>query len=63
MRYLRNLKMMSNLIYSLGVVLKRALALSEEWIDGSEIDFGIKQELDAWVLFIYDTAKVDVDIH
>lgn len=44
------------LVYSLGVVLKRALALSEG-IDEGEIDFGIKQELDAWVLFIYDTAK------
>ena len=44
------------LVYSLGVVLKRALAKSEG-IDEGEIDFGIKQELDAWVLFIYDTAK------
>ena len=44
------------LVYSLGVVLKRALAKSEG-IDEGEIDFGIKQEIDAWVLFIYDTAK------
>ncbi|MCE9354585.1 DEAD/DEAH box helicase [Phocaeicola vulgatus] len=44
------------LVYSLGVVLKRALALSEG-IDGGEVDFGIKQEIDSWVLFIYDTAK------
>ena len=44
------------LVYSLGVVLKRALAQSEG-IDEGEIDFGIKQELNAWVLFIYDTAK------
>ncbi|MCQ2258630.1 MAG: DEAD/DEAH box helicase [Bacteroidaceae bacterium] len=44
------------LVYSLGVVLKRALAKSEG-IDEGEIDFGVKQEIDAWVLFIYDTAK------
>ena len=44
------------LVYSLGVVLKRALALSEG-IDEGEVDFGIKQEIDSWVLFIYDTAK------
>ena len=44
------------LVFSLGVVLKRALAKSEG-IDEGEIDFGIKQEIDAWVLFIYDTAK------
>lgn len=44
------------LVYSLGVVLKRALAQSEG-IDESEIDFGIKQEIDSWVLFVYDTAK------
>ena len=44
------------LVYSLGVVIKRALAKSEG-IDEGEIDFGIKQELNAWVLFIYDTAK------
>ncbi len=44
------------LAYSLGVVLKRALALSEG-IDENEIDFGVKQEPNAWVLFIYDTAK------
>lgn len=44
------------LVYSLGVVIKRALAKSEG-IDEGEIDFGIKQELKAWVLFIFDTAK------
>ena len=44
------------LVYSLGVVIKRALAKSEG-IDEGEIDFGIKQETNAWVLFIYDTAK------
>lgn len=44
------------LVYSLGVILKRALAKSEG-IDETEIDFGIKQEIDAWVLYIYDTAK------
>ena len=44
------------LAYSLGVVLKRALAKSEG-IDETEIDFGIKQEKDTWILFIYDTAK------
>ncbi len=44
------------LVYSLGVILKRALAKSEG-IDESEIDFGIKQEIDSWILFMYDTAK------
>ena len=44
------------LVYSLGVIIKRALALSEG-IDEGEVDFGIKQEIDSWVLFIYDTAK------
>lgn len=44
------------LAYSLGVIIKRALAKSEG-IDESEIDFGIKQERNAWVLFVYDTAK------
>lgn len=44
------------LVYSMGVVLKRALAQSEG-IDEGEIDFGIKQEQNAWTLFIYDTAK------
>ena len=44
------------LAYSLGVILKRALAKSEG-IDESEIDFGTKPEKDAWILFIYDTAK------
>ena len=44
------------LIYSLGVVLKRAL-VQKEGIDEDEIDFGVKQESNARVLFIYDTAK------
>ena len=44
------------LVYSLGVVLKRALAKSEG-IDEGEIDFGIKQEINATLLFMYDTAK------
>ena len=49
-------EMDEQLVFSLGVVLKRALAKSEG-IDEGEIDFGIKQEINAWVLFIYDTAK------
>lgn len=49
-------EMDEKLVYSLGVVLKRALAISEG-IDEGEIDFGIKQEINAWLLFIYDTAK------
>ena len=44
------------LVFSLGVVLTRALAKSEG-IDEGEIDFGIKQDINAWLLFIYDTAK------
>ena len=44
------------LAYSLGVVLTRALAKSEG-IDEGEVDFGVKQEADAYVLFIFDTAK------
>jgi Distinct helicase family with a unique C-terminal domain including a metal-binding cysteine cluster len=44
------------LVFSLGVIITRALAKSEG-IDESEIDFGVKQEQDCWVLFIYDTAK------
>jgi DEAD/DEAH box helicase domain-containing protein len=44
------------LAYSLGVIITRALAKSEG-IDEGEIDFGIKQEQEGWVLFIYDTAK------
>lgn len=44
------------LVYSIGVVMKRALAKSLG-IDEGEIDFGIKQERDATILFIYDTAK------
>lgn len=44
------------LAYSMGVVLTRALA-KVAGIDEGEIDFGVKQEADAWILFIYDTAK------
>lgn len=45
-----------HLVYSLGVIITRALAKSEG-IDEGEINFGIKQEQEGWVLFIYDTAK------
>lgn len=44
------------LVFFLGVVLKRALAKSEG-IDEGEIDFGIKQDINAMLLFIFDTAK------
>lgn len=44
------------LAYSMGVMLKRALALFLG-IDEAEIDFGIKKEDNATLLFIYDTAK------
>lgn len=44
------------LAFSLGVVLTRALA-KVIGIDEGELDFGVKQEREAWVLFIYDTAK------
>lgn len=44
------------LVYTLGVIIRRALAKSDG-IDEGEIDFGIKQEENAWVLFVYDTAK------
>lgn len=44
------------LVFSLGVILKRALALCEG-IDDSEIGFDIKQEKNSWILFVYDTAK------
>ena len=44
------------LAYSMGVVLTRALA-KVAGIDEGEIDFGVKQEAEAWLLFIYDTAK------
>lgn len=44
------------LAFSLGVVICRALA-KIEGIDEGEIGFGVKQELDSWVLFIYDVAK------
>lgn len=44
------------LVYSLGVILKRAL-VEYLGIDSTEIDFGIKQESDAFLLFIYDTAR------
>lgn len=44
------------LAYSMGVILKRALALFLG-IDETEIDFGVKEEDNATLLFIYDTAK------
>lgn len=44
------------LVYTMGVVLTRALA-KYIGIDEGEIDFGVKQEADKWLLFIYDTAK------
>jgi len=44
------------LVYSLGVILKRAL-VEYLGIDSNEIGFGIKQESDAFLLFIYDTAR------
>ena len=44
------------LVYSLGVIIRRALA-KNEGIDEGEIDFGVKQEQDGWVLFIYDVSK------
>lgn len=44
------------LAYTMGVVLSRALA-KYIGIDEGEIGFGVKQELDSWLLFIYDTAK------
>ena len=44
------------LVYSLGVILKRAL-VEYLGIDSNEIGFGIKQEADAYVLFIYDMAR------
>ena len=44
------------LVYSLGVVLKRAL-VKILGIDEGEVDFGVKEEREAYILFIYDTAK------
>lgn len=44
------------LVYSLGVILKRAL-VEYLGIDSTEIDFGVKQESDAFLLFIYDTTR------
>lgn len=44
------------LVYSLGVMLKRTLT-EYLGIDEGEVDFGIKQEQDACVLFIFDTAR------
>lgn len=48
------------LVYSLGVIIKRALAICEG-IDESEIDFGVKKERSGlnqyYALFIFDTAK------
>ena len=43
-------------VFSLGVILKRAL-VEYLGIDATEIDFGVKQEADAFLLFIYDTAR------
>lgn len=44
------------LAYSMGVILRRALA-EYLGIDEGEIGFGIKQELEDTALFIYDTAR------
>lgn len=44
------------LTYSLGVVIKRALA-KHIGVDESELGFGIKQDIFGWVLFVYDTAR------
>lgn len=44
------------LAYSLGVVIKRALA-KHIGVDEGELGFGIKQDIFGWVLFIYDTAR------
>ena len=44
------------LVLSLGVVIRRALA-KNEGIDEGEIDFGVKQEQDGWALFIFDVSK------
>ena len=44
------------LAYSLGVALTKALA-KKLGIDESEVSFGVKQEGNANLLFIYDTAK------
>lgn len=44
------------LVMSLGVMLKRAL-VEYMHIDENEIDFGIKNEKDAVVLFVYDVNK------
>ena len=45
-----------SLVYSLGVIIKRAL-VEYLGIDTTEIDFGVKQEADAYLLFVYDTAR------
>lgn len=45
-----------NLAYSLGVVVKYALAKYLK-VDESEIDFGVKKEINNYSLFIYDTAR------
>lgn len=44
------------LVYSLGVILKRALA-EYLGIDEGEIDFGTKYEFGACVLFMFDTSR------
>lgn len=41
---------------SLGVILKRALA-NVLGIDPTEVDFGVREEKNRWLVFIYDTAK------
>lgn len=41
---------------SLGVILKRALAKALG-IDPTEVDFGVREEKNRWLVFIYDTAK------
>lgn len=46
----------AKLAYSLGVILKRALA-EFIGIDENEVDYGVKEEDNATLLFIFDTAK------
>jgi hypothetical protein len=43
-------------VFSLGVILKRAL-VEYLGIDETEVEFGYKKELDAIALFIFDTAR------
>lgn len=58
MRFYKNgvLSKDEGLAISMGVILKRAL-VKYLHIDSNEIDFGIKNERDAVVLFIYDVNK------